>query len=719
MNNSANYNIDEPEVGLVQILQIINRAKWKILFYTLVPTLLTFYLVSRSEPLYEANGSVLIEPKYDSLIAGIESAMAGVRGDDSAVRSQAELLRSRSVSEQVITRLNLENDQSFLSRFSSKIDKLKSYITGPIEPTEYTPEEIFQQFSSDLKVLTLEGTRVIEVKYRSATAEQAANVVNTLIDVYLGSQLDNKVENISSASDWLKERVDQLKSQVGEAEKKIEEFRAKHGLIETNGSTILNQEIASLNGQLITAKAATAEARARMQQARKLGSSGAESAGEVLSSQLIQTLRGQEAEIRRRLAELSTEFGPKHPKILSLEAEVKDIRREINNEVKKITRGIRNELEIAQAREASLKASLDQLTSQGATANLHKVQLDALEREANAGRTLLNDLLEQQKEISAQSNLKLPADAFVISKAGVPTEPAYPKVVQTTVLAFMGFLVLNLFFTMLREMMDKGFRSAEEIESAVGHEALGIIPRTRFGSKKTARNFISTKPRSAIAQSLRTLLWTLRRKNESTPDSKLAPVILVTSATPNEGKSTVSSGLASICATEGFRPLLIDTDVLQPKAHTLFDVPRIPGLTDILLHKARENTIRRFGDGVSLVTAGSPIEATSRQFASKSMAKIIASARQSYDMVIIDCSPILVSPDASLMSKFATSIVLACKWNQTSKRVLQHAIKTLGISETDYEKLGVLLTMVDTKQHAKYEYGDSAYHDAAAYYGQK
>ena len=718
MNTSASkYNIEEPEVGLVQILQIIGRSKWKILLYTLIPTLLTFLLVSRSEPLYEANGSVLIEPQYDSLISGIEDALSGIRGDAPAVKSQAELLRSRSLAEQVINQLNLKNDPIFLSRMSGPLDKLKSAITKA-GPEEYNDEEIFQQFTDDLRVLMLEETRVIELRYRSPSATQSANVINTLLDVYLGSQQDNKFENINSASSWLNERVEQLKTQVSEAEKKIEAFRAEHGLIESGGSTILSQEIASLNGQLITAKAATAEARARMQQARKLGTSGAESAGEVLSSQLIQTLRGQQADIRRRLAELSTEYGSKHPKIVSLEAEVKDIRREINNEISKITRGIRNELEIAQARQASLQASLDQLTSQGATANMHKVQLDALEREAAAGRTLLNDLLEQQKGISAQSSRQLPADAFVISKAGVPSESSYPKVAQSTALAFLGFLILSLFFVMLREMMGKGYRSTEEIEAAVGHEALGLVPYTRFGSKKTARNYLFHNPRSALAQSLRTLLWTMQRKNESV-DSKLAPVILITSATPNEGKSTVSSGLASISASEGFRPLIIDTDVLQPKVHTLFDVPRVPGLTDILKREAKENTTRRFGDGVSLLTAGSPIEGTSRLFASQTMSKLIASARLSYDIIIIDCSPIVVSPDASLLAKYATNVVLTCKWNHTPKRVLAHAIKTLDIPPANEDKLGILLTMVDTKQHAKYEYGDSAYHEAAAYYGHK
>lgn len=718
MNSSVNnYTIQEPEVGLIQILQIIGRSKWKILLYTLIPTLLTFFLVSRSEPLYEASGSVLIEPKYDSLIAGIEGALSDIRGDASAVKSQAELFRSRSLAGQVIDQLDLKNDPVFLSRLSNPLEKLKSSISKT-EPETYKEEEIFQQFADDLKVLMVEETRVIELRYRSASATQAASVVNTLLDVYLRSQQENKFENINSASSWLNERVEQLKVQVSDAEKKIEAFRAEHGLIETGGSTILSQEIASLNGQLITAKAATAEARARMEQARKLGSSGAESAGEVLSSQLIQNLRGQEADIRRRLAELSTEYGSKHPKIRSLEAEVKDIRREINNEVNKITRGIRNELEIAQAREASLQASLDQLTSQGAIANQYKVQLDALEREAAAGRTLLNDLLEQQKGISAQSSLQLPADAFIISKAGVPIESTYPKVAQSTVLAFLGFFVLSLFAVMLREMMDKGYRSTEEIEAATGHEALGLVPYSRFGSKKTARNYLFHNPRSALAQSLRTLLWTIQRKNESV-DSKLAPVLLVTSATPNEGKSSVSSGLASICASEGFRPLVIDTDVLQPKEHTIFDVPRVPGLTDVLQQQAKENTTRRFGDGVSLLTAGTPVEATSRLLASSAMSKLISSARLSYDMVIIDCSPIVVSPDASLLAKYATNVVLACKWNHTPKKVLAHAIKVLDIPPANKNKLGILLTMVDTKQHAKYEYGDSAYYDAAAYYGQK
>jgi len=294
-----------------------------------------------------------------------------------------------------------------------------------------------------------------------------------------------KFEATRRATSWLNERISGLREKVETAESAVEAFRRKSGLLKGSEGTLVSQEISELNTQLILARTSRAEAEARLTQVRQLirSSGGATSAAEVLDSQLIQRLREQEAEVNRKVAELSEEYGERHPKMINARAELRDLRSKIESEVNKIVNGLANEVGVAKARETSLQRSVDRLKAQVAKSNSAAVQLRALQREANASRTLLETFLGRFKETSAQEDLDIQQpDARIISRADLPDQPSFPKKRLILALVVVGSTFLGVLLVFFVEALDQGFRSGETRSSGLQASACSASFRRSAGS---------------------------------------------------------------------------------------------------------------------------------------------------------------------------------------------------------------------------------------------
>jgi succinoglycan biosynthesis transport protein ExoP len=692
----------DDDVGLADIFSVIRRRISVLGGIMLSALVLAVAVLFALTPRYTAEVLVLIESQESNIVT-LDSVVAGLSGDAESVQSEAHVLRSRALADRVVQKLDLVNDLEFNRALSDPQADPDSVNFSSSQ--EYS--SLLDLFQERLQVSPQENSRVISLRFSSESPEKAANIANTLADEYIQSRLETKFEFTQRANTWLAERIKGLREKLAADEANIESMRQQYGLLEGNGSTLVTQELIELNTQLVMARTARAEAEARLQQTRRLVDSvgGVGSASEVLDSPLIQRLREQEIEVERRVAELSSELGELHPRMVQLRAEALDLKTRIENEVNKIVTAQKNQVDVARARERSLQNSLDKLKDKVAAGNQNMVKLQALQREADASRGLLDTMLAREKETMYQQDMDFQQpDVNVFSPATIPANPSFPSKPIVFGLAVIGSLLLGLLAILVIELLDSGFRSGEQIEQFTGVPSMGFIPMVKIPEDyESVAAYVSARPGAAFGEAVRTLNWSLSLAFPDQPPQ----VVLLTSSVPGEGKTTVASSLATIQSIAGQRTLLIDADIRRPGCHRVCGVDKEPGLTNLLAEGLNVDDVLVTSEWSSLqiLPAGMPTTHATNLLGSAKMSALLVELRKKFDLIVIDSPPLMAAADARLLSRYADATILAVAWGSTKRQAVKMSARQL--ISAGARLAGGLLTMVNVKKHAQYSYGDS------------
>lgn len=411
----------------------------------------------------------------------------------------------------------------------------------------------------------------------------------------------------------------------------------------------------------------------------------------------------------RKAAELSTQYGEKHPRMINVRAEIRDLRSKIKTEAYKITDNLRSEVAVAHARERTLAGRLKQLEKKIAMLNENRVQLHALEREAEANRVLYQTFLARFKETQAQEDIQQ-TDARIISRADVPSRPSFPKKRLILALAFAGAIFLGVVFAFFIEQLDHGFRSMEQVERLAGVSPLGLVPALR-GLRAYANapeDYIVAKPESAFGESIRSLQIGVQLSNVDTPPK----VVLVTSALPDEGKTVIALSLVRMKALAGEKAIIVESDLRRPSLYKKLQLPEEPGLVEYLADQAALAEIihKDEATGADLLPAGRLTPNSSNLLNSERMKALLAELSERYDLVVLDSPPVLAVADARILARLADKTIFIVRWAETRREVAMMGLKQ--IAEAGGDIAGFVLSRVNVKKHARYGYGDSGY-----YYG--
>lgn len=661
-------------------------------------------------PTYSATGSVLIDPKSVNLARAEQPQSYGAPPDTSAVDTQVEILRSQALAERVVRRLKLYNDPEFNGAQAPSFFGLIPGKPPIAQPDPRLVSRVASALMSHVWVRRAGLTYVVYVGVSSTSPQKAATLTNTYMDEYLKKQLDDKIALVTRANSDLGASLEKMRKDAEVAQSRLQEYKIAHGLMSAEGATMAEQEVSTLNEQIAQAKADHAEKAARLAAAQaqlRMGSGGAD-VGAALGSDTIKELRKREAELSVKLAQLKTDFTEDYPEVKRTQAQLKDIRGEIQIEINRIMSNLKAEANAAAGREASLLGSRGAAQGNLASNNQATVGLVGLQQKADAAKAIYDAYLNRAKQVAAEGSLQQ-ADGSINSAASVPTAPTSPNMKLGAALALLAGLISAGAAIIMAEFWDKHLRSRLDVERDLGVPFAGVLPDFRSVKPKNLRGpeaqpqeYLVSHPFSGFSEAFRNLRAFLMVSARG-GDAKL---IAITSAVPREGKSLTSFCLARTLALGGARVVLVDCDLRQ-RGVTKIIGPREVGLVEVvqdkvplseaLVHDPRSNCFVLPAAGKSI-----PYDL----FSNPETDEVLRELCEQFDYVLLDAPPILGVADARILAGKADRVLYLVQWNKTPLRAAQSAVDILH--ECGANVVGALLTKVNVKGQARYGYGDSS-----------
>ncbi|MER9329223.1 Wzz/FepE/Etk N-terminal domain-containing protein [Mesorhizobium sp. M0488] len=711
------------DIDLRQLFASLARNFLRILVVSLIVTGVAFALAWLATPHYKAETRLLIETR-ESVFTRPDGTNDNDKPilDEEGVTSQVEVISSTDILKQVAQKLSLSKLAEFdETQNMSALSRLLVIAGLKSDPNEIPPEErVLKKMREKLNVYRVEKSRVIVIEFSSENPRLAADIPNAIAETYISVQGDAKLESNSAATDWLAPEIADLSQRVKDAEAKVADYRSQSDLLMGgNNSVLATQQLSELSSELSKVRANRAAAEATADSVRKALQNGGslDSVPEVLSSDLIQRLRERQVELRANIADLSTTLLDNHPRIRALRSQLADLDGQIRNEAEKLMKGLMTQAQTAQARENQLVADVNTLKAASARAGEQQVELDALQREATAQRQLLESYLTRFREASSRKDRNyLPVDARVFSRAVVPSEPYFPKILPIVGAAFVASLLLMAVATLLRELFSgramrpatgARFEPIDEVampaaarqEPAVADEFydrateeartpmiaepdIAARPQPVAGPPAEPESIDEPAPVAepepepvAVARPPRSVLGEIDVENaaEKLIASGASRAIFVSP----EGDEAAASAIlvAREVSDAGLRVLLLDLTASGAASRPMLDSGLFPGITNLLASQAQFSDVIHadlYSDcHVIPVGTADPVRAMR---AADRLPIIMQSLTTAYDLVVVECGP----ADAQGISRLggdATEVFLSML--EPDDEVTQAAVKLI------------------------------------------
>jgi polysaccharide biosynthesis transport protein len=707
---------------LREYLRVLIKRKWIVLGTLAIVFGAVLVATLRATPIYDAVGSIAIN-KPDPMLQSLRDAgNSGVDYyDPTDLDTEVRILRSDLLALQVIKQLNLDRLPEFGGHGTPSSGSLE-LTTDALEPDSARANALLGAFKGSLRVVLEPNTRVINIHYRSPNKELAAHVVNAMANTYIEQNFKTRFESTMQASDWLSRQLVDLQMKVETSQEKLVKYQKDHQILGIDDKqNITTAKLDELNKELTVAESERMQKESvyRLAEAGDTETASAVSAGTTQdkssenTSALLGKLEEQKGELKLQIAQLSTQFGPAYPKLAQLNSQVQEIDAQIQNEMKKVAGRLRGDYLASLQRENMLHAALEGQKQQANKLNESAIEYSLLKRDFETNRTLYEGLLQKLKEAGVTAGLRS-NNIRQVDIARTPTEPAEPNVPRNLGFAFVLGLTSGIGLAFLLEGVDNTVRTPEQAQAISGLPSLGMIPlgsktsaeansrRLSVATSKEAVELITlSRPQSQMSESYRALRTSLLLTSVGAPPK----IILITSALPQEGKTTTSINTATVLAQKGTRVLLIDADLRRPSIHKTLGMGPRAGLSNVLTGGTtlQQATIRSSSlPNLFVLPAGTPPPNPAELLASAQMIDMLAELREQYDHIVVDTPPTLSVTDAVVLSTRADAVVLVIRSGQTTKPALRRARDILA--QVNARVAGVLLNAVNLDSPDYYYY---------------
>jgi polysaccharide biosynthesis transport protein len=711
------------ESALGDYLRVLLKRKWTVLACLLTVVSVVAIASLKMTPVYEASGSIAINKPDSGLNFNNSPTFNLDYYDPTEIETEVKILQSDLLALQVVKDLGLDRRPEF----GGKTAPLPSTLDLAPDSLQADPARtsgLLASFRGNLKVTLAPNTKIVELRFRSPDKDLAAKVVNKLMEDYTENNYKSRFNSTMQAEHWLSEQLVDLQMKVETSQEKLVRYQKEHEILGIDEKqNITTAKLDELNKALTAAESERMDKESVYRLVESGDADTVASAATVLdaagsgtqsASTLLEGLRTKEADTRIQVAELSTQFGPSYPKVAQLTGQLKEIDAQILLETRKVAGKVRGQYMAALQRENMLHDALEKQKQEENKLNESAIEYSILKRDLESYRTLYEGLMEKMKESAVSAGLK--SNNFrIVDVARVPSGPVEPDIPRNLEFAFMLGLTSGVGLAFLLEGLDNTVRTTEQAQMISGLPPLGMIPMGSRTARETASTkqlaiatskeavelVTQTRPHSQMAESYRALRTSLLLTNLGAPPK----VIIITSALPQEGKSTTSISCANVLAQKGIRVLLIDADLRRPSIHKTLGMGPRSGLSNVLTGSATlQQVIARSPvlPNVFVLPAGTPPPNPAELLASSNMRDVLEELRGQYDHIVIDTPPTLSVTDAVVLSPRADAIVLVIRSGQTTKQALRRARDLL--MQVNAKVSGVLLNAVDLSSPDYYYY---------------
>ncbi len=709
---SALYDVlPSQESTLREYMRTLIKRKWMVTAVVVGIFMAVAIASLRQTPVYEAVGRIAVNKADSNLITFKDSTPVVDYYDQSDLDTEVRILQSDLMALQVIRQLNLDRRPEFGGHSDQKQPNL---VADPLQTDSNRTSALLGGFRGNLHVTLIPNTRIIEIHYTSTDPQLAASAVNTLAATYVEQNFKTKFESTMQASDWLSKQLVDLQMKVETSQEKLVRYQKEHEILGIDEKqNITTEKLDELNKEMTMAESDRMQKEAVYRQTQSNDPEAVAAAiiadtaggGTGAGSVLLDKLREQQAGLKIQVAELSTQFGPSYPKVAQLNNQLKEIDRQLQSETNKAVDHLKGQYLAALQRENMLRGSFEKQKQEANKLNESAIEYSILKRDLDSNRTLYEGLLEKLKEAGVTAGLR--SNNFrIIDAARVPTSPSEPNIPRNLSFALVLGVISGVGLAFLLENMDNTVRTPEQAQAISGLPSLGMIPLgsksanhgatgkrlALTASKEVVETVTLVRPQSQMAESYRALRTSLLLSNLGAPPK----VIMVTSARPQEGKTTTSINSAIVLAQKGVRVLLVDADLRRPSIHKTLGMGPRSGLSNVLTGSATvQQTIATSPilPNLFIMPAGTPPPNPAELLASSHMRDLLAELREQFDHIVIDTPPTLSVTDAVVLSPRADATILVIRSGQTTKQALRRARDIL--MQVNAHVAGVLLNAVD------------------------
>jgi len=728
----------EEQIDIREYLHVISRRRWTIITTFALIVVSTAIFTFTAPPIYEATTRLIIEKENPNVLSVQEVMAVDASGTD-YYQTQYKIMESRSVARQVIQRLQLDKSEEFFpqpadnlfARFFRAIkDTIRSWLdaisglfkkdSGSVQAPNNSPDhELVSAFIKRIRIDPIRNSRLVDVRFQAEDPVLAARIVQTLAEAYINQNMEIKLDAVQDAVKWLHNRIDQERTKVEKAEKALLKYKEQHNIVtdfSSDTEKITAQKLAQLNTQVVAAESTRVEAETRYTQSRDLSNTPdmLDSIPEVLNNELIRQMKTMEVELYKRMSELSKKYGAKHPQMIAIKSELRTLKKRKKTEINRVVNSLRNEYEVALARENSLKAALTRQKQELLDLNQKAISYGVLRREAESAREMYELLIKRFKETTLTEDMRT-GNIRIVDQAEVPRRPVKPKKGLNLALAVVMGLLFSLGMAFFFEYLDNTVENADDIKRYLDIPFLGPVPVIAFENPEETSKDIRPElvtlntPKSIASEAYRGIRTDILF---SSPEAE-PRIILVSSAGPQEGKTLTVTNLAVTMAQAGSRVMVLDCDLRRPRLHKLFRINKNRGLTNLLIgdHKLKLEALATGISNLYLIPAGSIPPNPSELLGSRRMDELLKSLLHKFNRIIIDSPPIGAVTDAAVLSKYTDGVVYVLRANTTVRGVAINGLEQF--KQVGANVLGAVLNGVDFEKD-KYYYSHYSYY----YYGQ-
>jgi len=586
------------------------------------------------------------------------------------------------------------------------------------DASSFDDSSLVTAFKKRLKIEFVPNSRLLNVHFESADPNLAAMVVNTLVRAYTDWHLEAMVSSQKKFSHFLDEQVKESRRKLEASEQALQQYREKYGVAAINpqlsgrmseGSPdISRQKLAQVNAQLVEATKARIEAETNYNNTLKIAGdpTKAESIPEVVNSPVIIALKAQEVQLLRERAEKSEKFGPKHHIMASLNQDIENLKKKRSEEIRNIVNAMKNRYQVALKQEQSLQRALG--TSQQETISRDRIaiQYQVLQQEVDTNRSLHDMLLKRMKEVNVGEENRI-VNIHEIDPAEVPKFPSKPRVMLNLLSSvFMG-LILAGGMVFFMEYMDDTVKTQDDLKRYFNLPYLGPVPNFSIqdGNIPYPELVLNNDPKSQASESYRAIRTAILF---SSPD-RSPRTLLITSAGPKEGKTTIAINIGAAMAQAGQKVLMLDCDMRKPRINKIFNDKNGKGLSNILVGEGDWDKFIHSTPikNLEYIPSGPIPPNPSELLGSERMRALIQEVTQGYDRLIIDCSPLGAVTDPVILSRLVEGVILVIKAGNTSRDLLTAMLARL--KDVQARILGAVLNDIRVGRDGYYYhsyYGD-------------